>query len=68
VFEVSDVEYWYNEFDVRIMANTVHRRLSTCLTECTLVCRSLRTRWNYERENPEYTVADRPDGDPGHHP
>lgn len=41
MFEVSDVEHWYNELDVRIMANTVHRRLSTRLTECTLVCRSL---------------------------
>lgn len=68
MFEVSDVEHRYNELYVGIMANAVHRRLSTRFTECTFVCRSLRMRWSSEiHELLEYTVVDAQDGDQGHH-
>lgn len=68
VLKVPDVENWYDEFDVRIMANTVYRRLATRFTERTLVCRSLGIRRNREILDLDVNiVADAQDDGRGHH-
>ena len=41
MFEIADMKYRNNKFDVCIMTNTVDRRLSTSFTESTLFCSSL---------------------------
>jgi hypothetical protein len=41
VFEVAYMKYWYNQLDVRIMANTLHRREATSFTKGILLSCSL---------------------------
>lgn len=47
MFEITDMKYRNNKFNVCIMANTIDRRLSTSFTESTLFCSSLerKVRW-----------------------
>jgi hypothetical protein len=42
MFEITDMKYRDNKFDVCIMTNTIDRRLSTSFTEGTLFCSSLK--------------------------
>ena len=41
MFEITDMKYRNNKFDVRVMANTVDRRLAASFTESTLFRSSL---------------------------
>ena len=41
MFEITDVKYRNNKFNVCIMANTVDGRLATSFTESTFFCSSL---------------------------
>ena len=41
MFEISNVEHRYREFNVRVMTDTIDRRLATSFAEGILLSRSL---------------------------